>query len=248
MVVCSQVLCGLGTPSTPTGNGPVRTSKLDGATGSTGDKTRDKCVELVYDALASDSTARMWSSFSSPVGANCRSSHRYDSEACLGSGACSIQELRKQRQCRLQEQVALVVRQPQGQKQPHVARGHCFGRYLWREVRKHDERGMHFLFWVELGLNVLQEMASEEQKAALKKIKEQNLFKSLAAQEAEAETDAFQCSKCKQRKCRYRQAQTRSADEPMTVSPGPLFCRIITNSPFTDIRNVCSPMFRSFVC
>lgn len=77
-------------------------------------------------------------------------------------------------------------------------------------------------------------MASAERQAADKKIEEENLFKSLAAQEKQAETDAFQCSRCKQvcdayliklsislkgikRKCRYRQAQTRSADEPMTV-------------------------------
>ena len=62
-----------------------------------------------------------------------------------------------------------------------------------------------------------QDMASEERKAADNKIKEENLFKSLSAAEQQAETDAFQCSRCKQRKCRYRQAQTRSADEPMTV-------------------------------
>ncbi|KAF8261620.1 transcription factor S-II, central domain-containing protein, partial [Lactarius quietus] len=52
-----------------------------------------------------------------------------------------------------------------------------------------------------------QEMASEERKAADAKIEED-----------EAETDAFQCGRCKQRKTRYRQVQTRSADEPMTVS------------------------------
>jgi transcription elongation factor S-II len=81
----------------------------------------------------------------------------------------------------------------------------------------------------------LQDMASEERKAADKKIAEENLFKTLGAEEVQAETDAFQCGRCKQvrksigsercqlptgslkRKCRYRQAQTRSADEPMTV-------------------------------
>ncbi|KXN91541.1 Transcription elongation factor S-II [Leucoagaricus sp. SymC.cos] len=47
------------------------------------------------------------------------------------------------------------------------------------------------------------EMASEERKAADIKIKEQNLFKSLSAAEQQAETDAFQCSRCKQRKCSY---------------------------------------------
>ena len=60
-------------------------------------------------------------------------------------------------------------------------------------------------------------MASEERKAADKAIQEENLHKSLGAEEQQAETDAFQCGKCKQRKTRYRQAQTRSADEPMTV-------------------------------
>ena len=81
-----------------------------------------------------------------------------------------------------------------------------------------------------------QEMASEERKAADNKIRQENLFKTLGAEEVQAETDAFQCGRCKQvrinlpfchalgsqsvqRKCRYRQAQTRSADEPMTVSP-----------------------------
>jgi transcription elongation factor S-II len=46
--------------------------------------------------------------------------------------------------------------------------------------------------------HVEQEMASEERKAADKKIEEENLFKSLSAAEKQAETDAFQCSRCKQ--------------------------------------------------
>ncbi len=60
-------------------------------------------------------------------------------------------------------------------------------------------------------------MASEERKAEDKAIREQNLFKSLAAGDQQAETDGFQCGRCKQRKTVYRQAQTRSADEPMTT-------------------------------
>lgn len=82
--------------------------------------------------------------------------------------------------------------------------------------------------------SVFQEMASGERQAANRKIAEENLFNSMGAAEQQAETDAFQCGRCKQvcssvihrvmlanvpqRKCRYRQAQTRSADEPMTVS------------------------------
>lgn len=43
-----------------------------------------------------------------------------------------------------------------------------------------------------------QEMASEERKAADAKIEAQNLFNTLGAGEQEAETDAFQCGRCKQ--------------------------------------------------
>ncbi len=77
-------------------------------------------------------------------------------------------------------------------------------------------------------------MASEERKQANELLEAKNLHNSLAAGEPEAETDAFQCGRCKQvrlsdetsftidasqlkRKTRYRQAQTRSADEPMTT-------------------------------
>lgn len=41
-------------------------------------------------------------------------------------------------------------------------------------------------------------MASEERRAADQKIKDDNLFHSLGAEEQQAETDAFQCSRCKQ--------------------------------------------------
>lgn len=47
-------------------------------------------------------------------------------------------------------------------------------------------------------------MASEERKAADKKIADENLFKSLGAEEVQAETDAFQCGRCKQVRCTIR--------------------------------------------
>lgn len=39
---------------------------------------------------------------------------------------------------------------------------------------------------------------TEERRAADQKIKEENLFKSLGAGEQEAETEGFQCGRCKQ--------------------------------------------------
>lgn len=41
-------------------------------------------------------------------------------------------------------------------------------------------------------------MASGERQAANRKIAEENLFNSLGAAERQAETDAFQCGRCKQ--------------------------------------------------
>lgn len=62
-------------------------------------------------------------------------------------------------------------------------------------------------------------MASSARKAEREKLQQQNLHNAKGAEAQEAETDAFQCGKCKQRKTRYYQMQTRSADEPMYVDP-----------------------------
>ncbi|WFD36816.1 RNA-binding ribosome biosynthesis protein mak21 [Malassezia cuniculi] len=62
-----------------------------------------------------------------------------------------------------------------------------------------------------------EELASSALKAERESIQQQNLHNAKGAEAQEAETDAFQCGKCKQRKTRYYQMQTRSADEPMTT-------------------------------
>lgn len=61
------------------------------------------------------------------------------------------------------------------------------------------------------------EMASEERRASDLALQEENLKNTKAAQDTSAETDQFKCGRCKQRKCKYYQLQTRSADEPMTT-------------------------------
>ena len=50
-------------------------------------------------------------------------------------------------------------------------------------------------------------MASEERKAENRKLVAENLFKAQAAAPQQAETDAFQCGKCKQRRCMYYQVR-----------------------------------------
>ena len=61
------------------------------------------------------------------------------------------------------------------------------------------------------------ELASEERRVADALMVETNLREAKAAQDTEAETDQFKCGRCKQRRTKYYQLQTRSADEPMTT-------------------------------
>jgi transcription elongation factor S-II len=61
------------------------------------------------------------------------------------------------------------------------------------------------------------EMASSERKEQDRILQERNLRESKAAQDNEAETDQFKCGRCHQRRTKYYQLQTRSADEPMTT-------------------------------
>lgn len=61
-----------------------------------------------------------------------------------------------------------------------------------------------------------EQMKSQELRELEAKILERSIIDATVAKQ-EAETDIFFCNKCKQRKCSYRQLQTRSADEPMTT-------------------------------
>ena len=56
-------------------------------------------------------------------------------------------------------------------------------------------------------------MASEQRKKAAKKAEKANLNDTIAATDNQSETDQFKCGKCKKRKCKFYQMQTRSADE-----------------------------------
>lgn len=172
-------------PSPSVSKPELRTAKGDGiSTAWTGDKTRDKCVELIYDALASDSGAP---------------------NDLIVSRATAVEKA--------------VWSNHGGTTTAYKAKI----RSLFVNLKDKNNPGLRDsivsgdLSTERFSTMSSEEMASEERKSANNKIKEDNLFASYGATERQAETDAFQCSRCKQRKCRYRQAQTRSADEPMTT-------------------------------
>ncbi|CAI8005402.1 Transcription elongation factor A protein 1, partial [Geodia barretti] len=68
------------------------------------------------------------------------------------------------------------------------------------------------------------EMASDAMKKLRKKLTKEAIRDSQIAMQGGTETDLLKCSKCGSRKCTYTQAQTRSADEPMTTFAYCLTC------------------------
>lgn len=61
------------------------------------------------------------------------------------------------------------------------------------------------------------EMKSDTRKAEDEALEKQNMNQAMVAQVEKSISTEFQCGKCKQKKVAYSQAQTRSADEPMTT-------------------------------
>jgi len=183
-------------PSTPTSSTPTavssatlnnitRTTKTDGVKIPTrNDKVRDKCCEMIYDALASDSNAPSELILKKATGV----------ETCVFDEFGDVNAGYRNKMRRL----FLNLKDKNNKR-------------LRESVADGDLAVDRFCSMSP------QEMASEERRQADKALEEVNMFKSLGAQEQEAETDAFKCGRCKQRKTRYRQAQTRSADEPMTT-------------------------------
>jgi transcription elongation factor S-II len=61
------------------------------------------------------------------------------------------------------------------------------------------------------------EMASEERQREFKAIQDENMKNAMVAKAEKSISDQLQCGKCGKKRVSYTQAQTRSADEPMTT-------------------------------
>jgi transcription elongation factor S-II len=62
-----------------------------------------------------------------------------------------------------------------------------------------------------------EDLKSDERRAEDEKLKKENMDKAMVAQEERSISTQLTCGKCGQKKVSYTQAQTRSADEPMTT-------------------------------
>jgi transcription elongation factor S-II len=62
-----------------------------------------------------------------------------------------------------------------------------------------------------------QDLKSDERRAEDERLMEENMNKAMVAKEEKSVSTALTCGKCHQKQVSYTQAQTRSADEPMTT-------------------------------
>ncbi|KAK3362643.1 putative DST1 protein [Lasiosphaeria hispida] len=84
-------------------------------------------------------------------------------------------------------------------------------RMLSRRVLKGEIPADRFVKMTE------KELASDEQRAKDAELEKENMKKAQVPMAEKSISDALKCGKCGQRKVSYSQAQTRSADEPMTT-------------------------------
>ncbi|KAI9757989.1 MAG: hypothetical protein M4579_003225 [Chaenotheca gracillima] len=68
------------------------------------------------------------------------------------------------------------------------------------------------------------ELKSDERRAEDEKMQKENMNKAMVAQAEKSVSASLTCPKCHERKVSYTQAQTRSADEPMTTFAECLVC------------------------
>lgn len=61
------------------------------------------------------------------------------------------------------------------------------------------------------------EMRSDKRRLEDEKLEKENMRTAMVAQVEKSISKEFQCGKCKKKMVSYSQAQTRSADEPMTT-------------------------------
>ncbi|KAL8719357.1 MAG: hypothetical protein Q9181_008069, partial [Wetmoreana brouardii] len=83
-----------------------------------------------------------------------------------------------------------------------------------------------------------EDLKSAEQKAVEEGFKKENLKNAEVAKPERSISTSFECGKCKQKKVAYNQAQTRSADEPMTT-----FCECQNCGNRWKVRGFFCPIF-----
>ncbi|KAH2091570.1 hypothetical protein KXX03_000098 [Aspergillus fumigatus] len=101
------------------------------------------------------------------------------------------------------------------------------------------------------------ELKSDEQREQERRIQKENMDKAMVAQAERSISTSLQCGKCGQRKVTYTEAQTRSADEPMTLfslcdafasaAPVPVLLSHFTADPLPMVHEHGLPVLAPFL-
>ncbi|KIX01428.1 transcription elongation factor S-II [Rhinocladiella mackenziei CBS 650.93] len=154
----------------------------------TNDTARNNCMGLIYDGL------------------------------CLGSELPMKQILDLSKQI---ESAALNLPEARGSSNSPVYKDKI--RSLYQNLKNKSNPGLrkrilsgevtpvHFVTMTH------EEMKSKQQREEDLKIAKENMNNAMVAQEEKSVSTSLECGKCHQKKVSYSQAQTRSADEPMTT-------------------------------
>lgn len=179
-----------------------RSWRADGVQFESGNKARDACIGLMYDALAQ---------------------YRTETPATVLSKAKAI------------EAAAFSAFGPEsGEKYKAKMRS------LFSNLRQKNNPGLRVRVltddikpdrFVKMSL---EELKSAERREEDARIKKENMDKAMVAQAERSISTSLQCGKCQQRKVSYSQAQTRSADEPMTT-----FCECTNCGKFSTSIVIC---------
>lgn len=176
------------TAAPPSTNLPPSTGKKPDFT-TLNDKTRNACLKVIFDALKTADVKEVDESQLFAIS--------LDVEASVFARLCPAEEVTAEYRNKIRSLSLNLKDKNNPSFRRRVVRGELAASTLVDLTPK--------------------EMASEERLAEYRSLEQQNMLVAQSAAEQEAETDAFQCGRCKQRKCRYYQKQTRSADEPMTT-------------------------------
>ena len=174
-------------PGVPLDKRTYKTDKVSIDT-LTSDPARNKCIGLTYDGLCQNSSLP--------------SSHILDLAKQVESAALDLPNANSSPSSTIyREKIRSLYQNLRNKSNPQLRQRVLSGEITaFRFVRMTHE-----------------ELKSKEQREEEIAIQKENMDKAMVAQPEKSISNALQCGKCKERKVAYSQAQTRSADEPMTT-------------------------------
>lgn len=210
-----DLVCNVSLSAEKTGSVVPRNKERSYSSYLTGDGVRDKCFDMLLSALSVDTETESFIN-TEAIAKACGESPtdlRDKSKKSINYSPRDLELARDIEECLYNEFDGKTGPEYKGKFRSKYLNIKAVeaGAWLRKALR---EGSLNVDRFCEMGAS---EMASSERKEQDRILQERNLREAKAAQDNEAETDQFKCGRCHQRRTKYYQLQTRSADEPMTT-------------------------------